>query len=217
MKNMKKSLLSWLLGASLVIAAPAAMADNQWKQQKQNSHNKHQQKQAQKHKQKKHNKRQNKQYSNTQKKKHSHNNDRKWINGYGWDDRSYDRKHDRRYDRQDYRKFTIHQRLNNQSRKIRKGVKKGQLVRWEARKLRNEQHRIENRLSQFRYDGRLNRYERKKIHKLLDVAGKNIRNKRHNHITKRSQRNSYDRNRYDRHNQHKRYPRDSRYEFVINW
>jgi hypothetical protein len=166
-----------LLGASLVIAAPAAMADSSWKQHK-------------------------KQY------KHAQNHTQK--------QRFAVRAEEPQYHRQ-----KIHQRLKNQARKIHKGIKKGQLVRWEAKQLRREQRHINNRLENYRYDGRLNRHERKKIHRMLDRAADNISNKRHNRVTKRSQHNRYENHnrheKYNRYNHQYRYPQNGNYEFVINW
>ncbi len=97
----------------------------------------------------------------------------------------------------------INKRLDRQARRIRRGIQNGQLVRREIRVLRDEQYRIENRLAHFRSDGRLNRHERNKINRMLDVASNHIRTKRHNRVTQN--------NRYDR------YPQNSSYEFVINW
>jgi len=210
---MKYSILNLLLGASLVIAAPAAMAENNWKEHK------HQQKNVKKHvakQHKKYNKKQNKHFvAKAPVKSHK---DRKWvqqnnkhnsrhsskhnnsvtITSYGWNNNSNGyRDNAKRYP------VSIRDRRNKQASKIRKGVQKGQLVRREARSLRNEQRTIANRLANFRHDGRLNRNERARIHRMLDIAASNIRNKRHNRLTRHSQQN--------------RYQDDNRYEFVFNW
>ena len=81
---------------------------------------------------------------------------------------------------------SIYQRMDNQARRIRKGIKSGQLVRREVRRLRDEQSHIERKLVHFDSDGRLNRHERSRLNQMLDVASNQIRNKRHNHLTRDS-------------------------------
>ena len=93
-------------------------------------------------------------------------------------------------------KNSIYQRQDNQARRIRKGIKKGQLVRREIRRLREEQRHIDSELAYFKRDGRLNRHERSKLHHMLDIADNNIRNKRHNQLTRYSKRDRHERN-YD--------------------
>jgi len=201
---MKYSILNLLLGASLIIAAPIAMADNNWKEHKhkQQKHVKKHIKKQNKHfvaKQaiKSHNNRKSLQKHNKHSKYNNHNNS--WsVTTYGWNDNSQGyRDNDRRYS------VSIRERQNKQSRKIRKGIQKGQLVRKEVRRLRGEQRRIADRIRNYRHDGHLNRHERRKIHRMLDVSAKNIRNKRQNRLTKYSQ------NRHDRNH--------NRYDFVFNW
>lgn len=86
----------------------------------------------------------------------------------------------------------IYQRMDNQARRIRKGIKSGQLVRREVRKLRDEQYHIERKLVKYDRDGRLNRHERSRLNQMLDDASHHIRNKRHNHLTRDSIRHQRD-------------------------
>lgn len=79
---------------------------------------------------------------------------------------------------------SIYDRQHRQERKIRKGVKKGQLVKREVRRLREEQRQIKHKLAHYKRDGRLNRHERARLHQMLDVAANNIRNKRNNGLTR---------------------------------
>ena len=196
---MKHSILNWILGASLVITAPAAMADNNWKKNKHaNKHNKHFVEKSHKHN--------NYCGHNT---RHQQNNHSSWNTNNSWNSNKHDRRNAMRRAIQ-----RIHKRQNNQARRINRGIDNGQLVRREVRTLRKEQRRISERLRHFQYDGRLNRHERNKINNMLDVASNHIRNKRHNRLTQRSQ---YNNNQYG-YNQHNyNSPEDLLYEFVSNW
>jgi hypothetical protein len=80
----------------------------------------------------------------------------------------------------------IYQRLDKQARRIQRGINKGQLVHREVRKLRREQRYIRDEMAYFKRDGRLNRHERSRLNRMLDVADNNIRNKRHNRLTRDS-------------------------------
>ena len=198
---MKHSILNWILGASLVIAAPAAMADNSWKKNKNaNKHNKHFVEKPHKH--------------NNYCVQNGHNTRFQNNNNYTWSSNKWNNRHDRRNAmRRAIQR--IHKRQNNQARRINRGIDNGQLVRREVRTLRKEQRRISERLRHFQNDGRLNRHEQNKINNMLDVASNHIRNKRHNRLTQRSQ---YNNNQYG-YNQHNQYssPEDLLYEFVSNW
>ena len=83
---------------------------------------------------------------------------------------------------------SVYDRQQKQQRKIRKGMNKGQLVKREVKRLRQEQRQIKQRLAHYKRDGRLNRHERSRLHQMLDVAANNIRNKRNNGLTRWSKR-----------------------------
>ena len=103
----------------------------------------------------------------------------------------YGNNYPERYVYKDYRvnkRGNIYKRMDRQSRRIQQGVNSGQLVRHEARTLREEQDRISWKVSKFNRDGRLDRHERSKLNHLLDVADNNIRNLKHNRLTRDSRR-----------------------------
>ena len=81
----------------------------------------------------------------------------------------------------------IYKRLNRQANRIQNGINNGQLVHREVRKLRREQRDIKQTLSHYKRDGHLNKYERSKLMKLLDIASNNIHRKSNNHKTRYSQ------------------------------
>ena len=106
---------------------------------------------------------------------------------YGYDNDSY-------YNDAPRYANSIYDRQQRQQRKIRKGMDKGQLVKREVKRLRQEQRQIKHRLANYKRDGRLNRHERARLHQMLDVAANNIRNKRNNGLTRWSnpRNNKYD-------------------------
>jgi hypothetical protein len=107
----------------------------------------------------------------------------------------YGNSYPERYVYNDYRvnkNKKIYRRLDNQARRIQKGIDKGQLVRSERRSLREEQDRINWKISKFKRDGRLDRRERSRLHQMLDVADNNIRDLRHNRLTRDSRRYNKD-------------------------
>lgn len=113
------------------------------------------------------------------------------IIDHGYSHNKYKKRH-----RNDYARVReINRRLDNQHRRIRKGVDSGQLVRREARSLRHEQRRISNRFADYRSDGWLNRHETRRLNRMLDVASQEIRRKKHNSLTRHSIR--HNRDRYD--------------------
>jgi len=214
---MKNSIVSWLLGISFIITAPAALADN-WKGNREGHKHgvKHYKQQSVK--------------SDSRHKQWTRNNN-KHRSGYDKhritkqiDRYKHSTRHNKHvaikpvikkrhfvksYPRSHYQGYNsgyshrIRDRLNNQARRINRGIDKGQLVHKEVRKLRREQRKIRSLLGHFREDGRLSRHERVKLQDMLDNADRHIRNKRHNSLTR------YDRG-YD-------YPENSYYEFVLNW
>lgn len=157
---MNKSILSWILGISFVVATPVAMADRG-----SYHHETHNYKQQQ-----------------SPFKKHKHYNTKNHglfcsiSNNTPYHQISKNHTHGNNK----YRSYGIHDRRMNQKKRIRKGIRKNQLARFEVRQLRKQQRRIANRLDYFKSDGHLSRYERAKIHNMLDRASRNIREKRHN-------------------------------------
>lgn len=185
--NMNKSILSWIMGISFVVATPVAMADRgdhyhdghkyKLKQTQVKKHKKNQTSKfvkADKHKKHHHVK------QHQPSKRHHHTKKQGWsfsVSNYS----PYRQiSHNHYYENNNYRSRGIHERQMNQKRRIRKGIRKNQLARFEVRQLRNQQRRIAHRLDYFESDGRLNRHERAKIHRMLDRASRNIREKRHN-------------------------------------
>jgi len=226
---MKNSIVSCLLGISLMVAAPAALADS-WKSNRDGQKHgvKHHKqkivKSDSRHKQWTRNNKQRPRYDK-QHSKHDKHRVTKQINRH----KQYTR-HNKRivtkpvnkrnhfvktyplshYKNHNYdsgysqgRGQRIRDRLANQARRINRGIDKGQLVHREVRKLRREQRKIRSLLRHFREDGRLNRHERVKLHAKLDKADRHIRNKRHNSLT--------------RYNRKHHYPNNTHYEFVLDW
>lgn len=193
-KKSNKSILSWLMGLSMLIAAPAAMADK-------GDHNygsqkfKHSYKQNQKRAHgKKHVQAAPKKVVKAHKHNKKHFNNHHPVKKYGWkftvtNNKPYYSNHRHRQSKRNkfaYHTQQIRKRQANQKRRIRKGINKGQLVRFERKELRQQQRRISNRIANFSSDRRLNRHERTRIYNMLDRADSNIRNKRHNRYTRHS-------------------------------
>lgn len=82
------------------------------------------------------------------------------------------------------RAASIFERQDRQQRRIHKGRESGQLVRKEVKQLRHEQRQIQNKISHYKRDGRLNRHEQSRINRMQDAASNNIRNKRNNRLTR---------------------------------
>ncbi len=76
----------------------------------------------------------------------------------------------------------IDRRQASQKRRIDSGVRKGLLVEWEKRELRQEQRRIKKAERRMRSDGCLTRSERNRLMKRLDRASDRIRQLKQNHI-----------------------------------
>lgn len=193
---MKTSLTTWLLGLSLAIATPSlawADKDHRYAQGKKHHAQKHQRKQAKKwEKQRKHVAKHHPKKHRYVKKHHNHGHSKSnstfsitW-NGGGYPDFVYDNgyRNHRKWDKQKRFLNNVYDRQHKQRKRIRKGVNKGQLVHWEAKKLRREQRRITNKLDYFKRDGWVDRYERNRINELQDIASNNIRSKKHNAITR---------------------------------
>ena len=67
-----------------------------------------------------------------------------------------------------------------QQTRIQRGIRKGDLTRHEAHKLRKQQRRIRKQIRRFNADGWLSRYERRSIKKRYRRASENIYRLRHN-------------------------------------
>lgn len=203
----KKSILSWLMGLSMLVVAPAAMAD---KGDRNHGSHKYKQNHSHKHTQtRKHAKHTHKKVVKAHRHNNKHavkhykpvNNHRSHhhVDKHGWSFTISNHQpyySDYRFKHKKRNKFAYHskqirKRQANQKRRIRKGINKGQLVRFEKRELRQQQRRIANRIADFSSDGRLNRHERNKINRMQDRASNNIRNKRHNQYTRYNSRHNH--------------------------
>lgn len=74
----------------------------------------------------------------------------------------------------------IEQRQAQQHKKIWQGITNGQLTRYEARNLWQEQEKIRLIKKSFWRDGRLNRWERSHLSHRLDIADRHIYQLKHN-------------------------------------
>lgn len=83
-----------------------------------------------------------------------------------------------RYD--GYHQQRFEQRLDRQHRRIKQGVRSGELTPKEARKLRKQQRRIDGLERRFSSDGHLDRRERRVLRKQLDRASDRIYRFKHN-------------------------------------
>ncbi len=81
---------------------------------------------------------------------------------------------------QGYGHGSIAKRQNRQDYRIDKGVRRGDLTHYEARKLRKQQRRIDRLFDDFVEDGRLSKRERRALHRKLDKAGQRIKRYLHN-------------------------------------
>lgn len=73
----------------------------------------------------------------------------------------------------------VEARLDRQAKRIRRGVRSGELTRHEARKLRKRQRRLHDKAYEFAGQG-FDRHERRKMKRLLDAASDDIYRKKHN-------------------------------------
>ena len=87
-------------------------------------------------------------------------------------------------DRGDHRLDRVERRMDKQHRRIKQGVRSGELTRYETRKLRKQQRRIAKMKYRFMYDGYLNRHESRKLQYKLDAASDRIYRFKHNHKTR---------------------------------
>ena len=73
----------------------------------------------------------------------------------------------------------IQQRMQNQERRIDRGVKNGELTPKEAGKLEAEQARIQQTEQRMKSDGRLTSKERQKLHTMQDRSSGHIDRQKH--------------------------------------
>ena len=78
----------------------------------------------------------------------------------------------------------IHKRQGNQVRRIKQGVRSGELTRAETVRLGKQQVRINRQKRHFKADGTFTKRERIAVHKRQNRASKNIYRKKHNRRTK---------------------------------
>ena len=74
----------------------------------------------------------------------------------------------------------IRSMADEQQQQIRRGVKRGDLTRYEVKRLKADQHRLRELRKEFRDDGRLSKKERKILRKGYRKAGRKIDRFLHN-------------------------------------
>ncbi len=80
----------------------------------------------------------------------------------------------------DVRRPGIHKRQGNQVRRIKQGVRSGELTRAETVRLGKQQVKINRQKRHFKADGTFTKRERVAVHKRQHRASKNIYRKKHN-------------------------------------
>lgn len=75
----------------------------------------------------------------------------------------------------------VNVRQLNQERRIDAGARSGKLTRYEARRLRGEQHAIERRKTHLkaRHGGHMTRRDKREVHMLQDRANRHLLNQKH--------------------------------------
>jgi len=73
----------------------------------------------------------------------------------------------------------IENRIERQADRIAQGIRSGELTRYEARELKAENRHIRRKFDRFCRDSRLDRFERKRLNKMLRRANQNIRAEKH--------------------------------------
>ena len=81
------------------------------------------------------------------------------------------------------KKLGIHKRQKNQGKRIRQGVKSGQLTARETKKLAKQQKSIQRQKRRFKADGTFTKRERVVVHQRQKRASKNIYRNKHNRRT----------------------------------
>lgn len=95
----------------------------------------------------------------------------------------YKQKHDRQvqgHPKKGVRTLGINKRQHNQKRRIGQGMRSGELTRGEARKLGQQQSRIQHKKRRFKADGVFTKKERARIHKSQNGLSKRIYRLKHN-------------------------------------
>ncbi|MFN7946140.1 MAG: hypothetical protein U0Z53_12370 [Blastocatellia bacterium] len=77
-------------------------------------------------------------------------------------------------------------RQQNQQRRIRRGVRSGELTRKETRRLEKEQKEIHQEKKEAKADGTVTAQERREIHKDQNKASRDIYRAKHNRRTRRN-------------------------------
>jgi hypothetical protein len=80
----------------------------------------------------------------------------------------------------------INERQMNQQKRIRQGVKSGQLTKKETRKLEKGEAKIQSDKLAAKSDGKVTKTERKKLHHELNRESKAIHNKKHNAVQQKA-------------------------------
>lgn len=92
-------------------------------------------------------------------------------------------RHERAYfahnDRSHQHSQQINARQDRQMERIQAGKRSGKLTRMEFRELMHEQHNIRTMEHHFRADGVIDVREPQRLNRALDIAGRNIREERH--------------------------------------
>ncbi len=76
-------------------------------------------------------------------------------------------------------------RDHRQTRRIRQGIRSGEITRPEVRRLKKEQRRIDRAYRRASADGHLNRREGRRLNKMQDRASRHIYRAKHNHANRR--------------------------------
>ncbi len=82
-------------------------------------------------------------------------------------------------------------RIERQADRIHQGVRSGELTRYEARGLKAENNRIARKLRKFTRDRHLDRFERKRMRRLLSTASDNIYAEKHDSERRRFARGKF--------------------------
>lgn len=101
------------------------------------------------------------------------------------------------YDNDGYSKFD--QRIERQHKRIKNGVRNGELTKKEAKKLRKQHRQIKKLNKQFKKDGHLSRHERKTLQRELDRASKRIYRLKHNDRYRHYVSHGHDKKKYEDH------------------
>lgn len=76
-------------------------------------------------------------------------------------------------------------RDHRQTRRIRQGIRSGEITRPEVRRLKKEQRRIDSAYHRASADGHLNWRERQRLDKMQNRASRHIYRAKHNHVRHR--------------------------------